>query len=323
MSAARSGSHQIFDRSLQKAALEEEIGRGPRHAALVVNTRSRRGAASYSEATALLTGSGVILDAHFAVTDPARLIELVGEIIRQGHKFVIVGGGDGTISSVVDHFAYTDVLFGLLPLGTANSFARTLGIPLELRGAIDVLVNGKIADVDIGEINGYFFANGSSIGLPARVGRATPPSLKRWLGRVAYALVGAKEFIRYRSFHCIVTIDDRQCSFDTLDIRIASGSYQGGILVAPEAKPDNGELVVYILKGRSPWIVAKEWARLAFGLPLQPSDCEVLTASRLLIDALPKQDIAVDGEVITQTPVQLSVARNALLLMVPHAYEDL
>jgi diacylglycerol kinase family enzyme len=48
-----------------------------------------------------------------------------------------------------------------------------------------------------------------------------------------------------------------------------------------------------------------------------------LTAPRLLIDALPKQDVAVDGEVITQTPVELSVARNALLLMVPHAYEDL
>ena len=104
------------------------------------------------------------------------------EEIAKGRKFIILGGGDGTISSVVDHFAYTRVVFGVLPLGTANSFARTLGIPLDLAGAIDVLVNGKVANIDLGKINEDYFANGSAIGMPAIVGRATPHSLKKWLG---------------------------------------------------------------------------------------------------------------------------------------------
>ena len=141
-----------------------------------MNTRSRHGARAYSEAKRLLAEAGMALDAAYPVRDAERLPEIVREEIAKGRKFIIIGGGDGSISSVVDHFAYTSVVFGVLPLGTANSFARTLGIPLDLTGAIDVLVNGKVADVDLGKINEDYFANGSSIGMPAIVGRATPHS---------------------------------------------------------------------------------------------------------------------------------------------------
>jgi diacylglycerol kinase family enzyme len=79
---------------------------------------------------------------------------------------------------------------------------------------------------------------------------------------------------------------------------------------------------VYVLKGHSRWIIAKEWARLALGVPFRPGDTEILSASTLRIDTFPKQDVAVDGEVVAQTPVRVSVARNALLLMVPRTYQD-
>jgi diacylglycerol kinase family enzyme len=82
------------------------------------------------------------------------ILSLAAEEIAKGRKFIILGGGDGTISSVVDHFAYINVVFGVLPLGTANSFARTLGIPLDLAGVIiDVLINGKVANIDLAKIN--------------------------------------------------------------------------------------------------------------------------------------------------------------------------
>src|SRR6478609_5166493 len=127
-----------------------------------------------------------------------RLQAIVREEIAKGRKFIILGGGDGTISSVVDHFAYASVVFGVLPLGTANSFARTLGIPLDLAGAIDVLVNGKVATIDLGKINDDYFANGSSIGMPAAVGRAVPPRLKRWFGRSGYLFVAAYKFTSHQ-----------------------------------------------------------------------------------------------------------------------------
>ena len=175
---------QLRDRKLEKAALEEEI-KASRRAVLVVNTLYRRGAYTYSEAKRQLKKAELMLDA-FPVRHPERIHEIVLDAIEQGRKFIIIGGGDGAISSVVDHFAYTRLVFGVLPLGTANSFACTLGIPLNLAGAIDVLINGKVADVDLGKINDDYFANGSSIGMPAVVGRATPHALKKWLGRAAY-----------------------------------------------------------------------------------------------------------------------------------------
>ena len=186
MTISHSVSNPALDRRPEKAALEQEIKEN-RRAVLVVNTRSRHGARAYSEAKRRLAEAGMVLDAAYPVRHAERLPEIVREEIAKGRKFIIIGGGDGTISSVVDHYAYTNVVFGVLPLGTANSFARTLGIPLDLTGAIDVLVNGKVANIDLGKINDDYFANGSSIGMPAIVGRATPHSLKKWLGRGAYA----------------------------------------------------------------------------------------------------------------------------------------
>ena len=303
MTISHSVSSPALDRRPEKAALEQEI-KESRRAVLVVNTRSRHGARAYSEAKRRLAEAGMALDAAYPVRHAERLPEIVREEIAKGRKFIIIGGGDGTISSVVDHFAYTNVVFGVLPLGTANSFARTLGIPLDLAGAIDVLVNGKVADVDLGKINDDYFANGSSIGMPAIVGRATPHSLKKWLGRGAYALVAASKFMRYVPFRCIVTINGQQTSFEALDVLIASGGYQGGVLVAREANPDDGKIVIRILKGPSKWALAKKWARIALGVPFGPSDIEVLRAPELTIDAVPQQHVAVDGEVITQTPIR-------------------
>src|SRR3546814_2461195 len=77
----------------------------------------------------------------------------------------------------------SDVCSSDLPLGTANSFARTLGIPLDLPGAVDVIANGRRARIDLGAINNDYFANVAAIGLPSLVGSTIPDGLKRVLGR--------------------------------------------------------------------------------------------------------------------------------------------
>ena len=305
----------------EKAALELEI-KDARRAVLIVNTRSRQAARAYSDAKRRLLAAGVTLDASYPVRNAERLPEIVRDEIAKGSRFIIVGGGDGTVSSVVDYFAYKSVVFGLLPLGTANSFARTLGIPLDLPGAVEVLVNGKVADVDLGRINDDYFANGSSVGMPSIVGRSTPHGLKKWLGRGGYALVAAAKFARYRPFRCAITIDGEGRAFDALDLRIANGGYQGGVLVAPEAHLESGRIVVHVLEGPSKWALAREWARVALGLPFAPGRMTILQARSLTIDTVPSQHVAVDGEVITRTPIEVSVARNALLLMAPVEYRD-
>ena len=87
--------------------------------------------------------------------------------------------------------------------------------------------------------------------------------------------------------------------------------------------PYDGKIVIRILKGASKWALAKKWARIAFGVPFGPSDLEVIRVPELTIDTVPQQYVAVDGEVTTQTPIRVSVAREALHLMTPEGFAEL
>ncbi|MDH8442259.1 hypothetical protein QIG66_27985, partial [Klebsiella pneumoniae] len=73
----------------------------------------------------------------------------------------------------------------------------------------------------------------------------------------------------------------------------------------PEASPDDGNIVVHILKGPSKWILARQWARLTLGIPFVPAEIEILKAEKMIIDTVPKQHVAIDGEVIAQTPIRV------------------
>jgi diacylglycerol kinase family enzyme len=85
---------------------------------------------------------------------------------------VIVGGGDGTLSSNIDYFKDRDTVFAILPLGTANSFARSLHMPLDLDGAVEVIAHGEPSRIDLGCINGDYFGNSAAIGLSPLIAKS-------------------------------------------------------------------------------------------------------------------------------------------------------
>lgn len=308
--------------ALSKAQLEAEIRR-ERRAVLVVNTHARNGQAKFEQAQALLEARGISLDMHFAVRDPDRLPEIVENAITRGHKWVIVGGGDGTISSVIDSFAHRDVVFGLLPLGTANSFARTLSIPVDVEGAVDVLASGKVVDVDLAKIDNDYFANGAALGLSAAIAQAKPTKLKKWLGPAAYLLVATRSLLKHQPFRCTLTTGGEVRTFDALEVRIANGTYHGGMEVAQEASVENHEIVIYVIKGTSRWKLARVWADIARKQPLDPLDVEIIYTPKARIETIPPQPVSVDGEVTTDTPIVAAVARQALHIVVPKDRDDL
>ncbi len=138
-------------------------------AALIVNTRARSGERTFYQALGLLGTSSVPLGATYALRDPARLPETVQEALAEDHDLIILGGGDGSVSSVVDFLAGSEVVLGLLPLGTANDFARTLGIPSDLEGACQTIARGKVVDVDLGLAGENYYVNVASVGLGPEV----------------------------------------------------------------------------------------------------------------------------------------------------------
>lgn len=292
-------------------------------ALLIVNTRSRSGRDLFTNARHQLAERGIALDDAFAVRQPERLPEIVRDAVRRRHPLVVVGGGDGTISSVVDYLAHSDTALGVLPLGTANSFARTLGIPLDLKGAIGVIADGKVARVDLGRVGGDLFANAAAIGLPSVINAGIPLGLKRRLGRLGYLIYGAYALLTYRPFRCEVASARERHSLDALEVRVVNGSYLGGILVAEAASVESEDIVVQVITGTRRSTLVDTWFREARGVPLPPGRIETFRAREFAISTEPVRPVSIDGEVLTRTPIRCSVARQALRVMVPTERVDL
>lgn len=314
-------SNDSLTRAERKRRLQEHI-RVERRAVLVVNARSRQGAKAYRLAKDLLQRRGFTLDAAFPVRDPARLEEVVRGIVALNHRLIIIGGGDGTLSSIVDVLANREVVLGLLPLGTANSFARELGIPLRLKDAIDTIVDGRVADVDLALVNDDYFVNTAVLGLPAAVARATPHLLKKYLGKLAYLLVGTAKFFSYRSFQCRVIAEGRSMEFDALQVLLANGRYLGGVLTTPNAGAESRDILIQIMTGRSKWNLVRSWIAVILRRKPAPGIITELTVQNALIETDPAQYISIDGEVASQTPMRLAVAHEALNVMVPLSFDD-
>src|SRR5215472_13904161 len=159
-----------------KSGLSAAIRQG-RRAALVVNTRSRRGMRLYPAVRARLRATGFDVLGSFPVDRTGGLGGSLAAAMDLQPDLLIVGGGDGTISEAARCLAYRDMALGIVPLGTTNNFARTLSIPLDVPGAIGVLAAGKVADVDLGKAGDAIFANLVSAGLSGRVAAAVPHQL--------------------------------------------------------------------------------------------------------------------------------------------------
>ena len=285
---------------------------------LIVNTRSRRGQRLFREAAAKLEAAGIRLIAKHSIRKPGDdLIPTMKAAVRSGAPMVIVGGGDGSLSCTVDEVVDRDCVFALLPMGTANSFARTLGIPLDLDGAIRTIATGKRRRVDVGAIDGDYFANASSIGLSPMIGCTIPHHLKRYMGRPGYLIWSIWCLARFKGFELTVEGPDGTERLRALEVRIANGPYHGGIQVVDGATVDSGEIVIEAVSGRARMTLASNWVRLLLGLPKKERQVRRFYGQRLRITTEPPLPISIDGEVLHHTPATVEVAERAIEVVVP------
>ncbi|NIJ15081.1 diacylglycerol/lipid kinase family protein [Sphingobium vermicomposti] len=289
----------------------------PREAALIVNVHSRRGEALFEEAKQKLENAGVRLMMAEAVTDPDKLQASVRQAVQSGAPMVIVGGGDGSLSGTVDELVGKGCVFGVLPLGTANSFARTLGIPLDIDGAIEVIASGRRRRIDLGMIDRDYFVNAASLGLSPMIGRTVPAKLKRYLGRVGYLVWAVKCSVGFRAFR--LTIDDgvQEKRMWSTEVRILNGAYHGGVELSDHADVDSGDLVVQAVVGRSHARLAWDWYAKFFKLRDRDAHTEEFRGKSFRIETRPRQRISIDGEVLAATPAMAQVAAGAIDVAVP------
>ena len=293
---------------------------GPwRSAALIVNSHSRRGARLFGIARDKLRAAGVPLVREVAERDPAKMRARVEEAVASGIELIIVGGGDGSISGTIGTLKDTDSTFAALPLGTANSFARTLGIGADLDEAVAAIANGESQWVDLAELDGHMFANSAAIGLSPIIGDTIPPRLKRYLGRVGYLVWALRTMLRFRPFRLEIDCDGEPHRCWSTEVRLLNGRYAGGVELSEDADLEDGNIIVQVITGRSRFRLALDWYRRIFGLKIR--DCSVLElrGRRVEVTTRPVQKVSIDGEVLARTPFVLVVHRRAVRVAVPVA----
>lgn len=288
----------------------------PKQATLIVNTASRRGADAFAEARDRLVAAGVELIDVRAVEIPARINHEVRLAVEKA-PMVIVGGGDGTLSNTIDYFKGHDTVFALLPLGTANSFARALGIPLDLAGAVDVIANGVPREIDLGCIDGDYFGNSAAIGLSPQIARTVPHKLKRYLGRAGYALWAGYQSFRFRPFRLIVDDGLTRTIVWTSEVRIANGGFFGGVELVDSARLDSGEIVVQAVTGRAKRNLFWSWFASSLRLRRRDDFNAEFHGTKLRIDTDPPMDVSIDGELAAKAPITVSVAPKAVTIAAP------
>ena len=289
----------------------------PRDAVLIVNTQSRKGEASFAQARDLLEKAGVRLIAAHAVKNPDQMAQTVRAAVRSGAPMVIVGGGDGSLSGTVDELVGKDCVFAVLPLGTANSFARTLGLPLELDGAVDAIAHGRRRRIDLGMIDRDYFVNAASMGLSPLIGDTVPHKLKRYLGRVGYLLWAVKWSFGFRAFRLVVDDGMKEHRMWSTEVRILNGPFHGGVELSDAADVDTGEIVVQAIVGRSHMRLAWDWYAKFFRLRDRNAHTEEFRGKSFRLTARPPQRLSIDGEVLARTPFTAKVAGGAVEVAVP------
>jgi YegS/Rv2252/BmrU family lipid kinase len=288
----------------------------PKKAILVVNAGSRRGNDLFTQVRDKLATAGIELLETRKCKTAKSMTAAVSRAIKRA-PMVIIGGGDGSLSSNVDYFIGTDVVFAFLPLGTANSFARTVGMPLDLDGAIDVITNGEPHKIDVGCINGDHFLNAAAMGLAPKVAETVPHGLKRRLGRLGYLVWAGWSAANFNAFRVKLEGGGRTRRLWATEVRIANGRYHGGIELIENADLKSGEIVVQVVTGRSLAKLAWSYVAAAFKLRSRRQAVREFVGREFRLSTRPRLKISIDGEVTAETPLDISAVPDAITIALP------
>ena len=289
----------------------------PKQAILVVNTLSRSGAEAFDEVRDKLVAAGIELLAAHAIDDPDQMEPTIRDAIKKA-PMVIVGGGDGSLSTNVESFMGMDTVFAIIPLGTANSFAGTLGIPKDIDSAVAVIAKGERKRIDLGCIDGDFFVNAAAIGLSPLIAETVPHKLKRYLGLVGYLLWAVRCAFKFQPFLMSVEHEDGRCEkVWATEARIANGTHHGGVEIVENQEIDSGLIVIQAVTGKSVWGLAWSWFATVMKLRGRHGTTCEFRGRKMRLHTRPCLDISIDGEIAARTPVTISVARGAIEVAAP------
>jgi YegS/Rv2252/BmrU family lipid kinase len=231
-------------------------------------------------------------------------------------------GGDGTAMEVMTAFIAGGPPVGILPGGTGNVLARSLGIPMRVRKAVSALLRGTEARIDLGRLaDGRHFAIGLGVGLDEAMIAGASPVMKQRFGVIAYVWSATKAIVRLENFHVKLTVDDAVHERQAASVLIANlGSVLGGLVrLGDGILHDDGVLHACVFSPRNFWEAVRIFARMIRGTAHLDPRAFYVPGRQFRLETDPPRRAQADGELLGLTPLDVTVQPRAARLLIPAA----
>jgi YegS/Rv2252/BmrU family lipid kinase len=234
---------------------------------------------------------------------------------------VVAGGGDGTVSGVVNAILGHNKTLGVLPLGTLNHFAKDLGIPLKLEDAVAAICRGQVQPVDVADVNGHVFVNNSSIGLYPQIVHHREAQQQLGRGKWAAFVWAMLAVMRRFSFVQVrLSANGKQFAGRTPLFFIGNNRYEmAGLHIGARQRLDEGRLSGYLTKRTTRWGLFLLALRALVGRLRTAGEFVSFATEEIFVETRRRRiDVAVDGEVMEfATPLHYRIRPGELRVMVP------
>ena len=283
--------------------------------AVVVNLMSRRSRNRYKKLQESLTEAKLSVCFESYLDDPSQLEKTLLSALDAKPDVLIVGGGDGTVAAAAGLLANQhDIALAIIPLGTANYFARNIKIPLSVDGAIKAVIADRTRGVPLGRINNTYFTFMANIGVSVNVAGSVSDTTKRYLGPMAYLGNVGRQVIGHKHFKSDVEFDGEQHSFKTHELIIMNADLNQHLKIVPKTSLYDDKLLMVSYANDDhrlrPHVQNMLWFMITKGKNEDQMRKHVF--SRALISTDPVREISIDGEVIGHTPATCVIVDNAL-----------
>ena len=258
---------------------------------------------------------------------PGHLIDLARKAVDDGAQLVVAVGGDGTLNEVVNGVAGRDVELATIPIGTGMDFVRTHGIPNRFDDAVRVARDGAARTVDAGRVSfrtwagedaERWFANVGSVGMSGAVAQRANGMSKAFGGKATFFYALTRVFLEWQNTEVTVRLDDGERRGRMHDVIVANGVWHGGgMKLAPDAVPDDGQFDVVLIGDVSKIDFLTTAQKIYRGKHVHHPKVEVLRSRRVEVDAPVQLPIELEGEQVGTTPATFEVVPAALQLRTP------
>jgi YegS/Rv2252/BmrU family lipid kinase len=232
-------------------------------------------------------------------------------------ELIVVAGGDGTVNYVVNRMkqAGLNLPLGILPAGTANDFAKALGMSHDPLEAARQIILGEETPIDCGRVNGLYFVNIFSFGIFTTTSQRTPNERKHRIGKLAYLIEGVKEF---RAMHAVplkVVADGRSFDLNSLMVLVFNGETAGGFHLARHSSVRDGLFDVVMVEKRN--LITSTLAMGHYLLGGNPRVVHRLRVQSLEIESTLNEPTDVDGQPGAEFPLHIECLPGELRIRCP------